>query len=56
MPELKGKVAAVVGGARGIGRAYCEALLKKGVKVMPINNLGLIFKCQSVLLKKCLFY
>lgn len=31
--ELKGKVALVTGGAAGIGRAYCEELLKHGVKV-----------------------
>ncbi|XP_049778205.1 15-hydroxyprostaglandin dehydrogenase [NAD(+)]-like [Schistocerca cancellata] len=31
--DLKGKVALVTGGAAGIGRAYCEELLKHGVKV-----------------------
>ena len=31
--KIDGKVAVVVGGARGIGQAYCEALLTKGAKV-----------------------
>lgn len=31
--DLKGKVALVTGAAAGIGRAYCEELLKNGVKV-----------------------
>ncbi|GLV42279.1 Photoreceptor dehydrogenase [Carabus blaptoides fortunei] len=31
--DFKGKVALVTGGAAGIGRAYCEELLKQGCKV-----------------------
>lgn len=31
--DLKGKVALVTGGAAGIGRAFCEELLKHGCKV-----------------------
>ena len=31
--KIDDKIAVVVGGARGIGRAYCEALLAKGAKV-----------------------
>lgn len=31
--DIKGKVAMVTGGAAGIGRAYCEDLLKNGAKV-----------------------
>ncbi|XP_015371683.1 PREDICTED: 15-hydroxyprostaglandin dehydrogenase [NAD(+)]-like, partial [Diuraphis noxia] len=31
--DIKGKVAMVTGGAAGIGRAYCEELLKNGAKV-----------------------
>ncbi len=31
--QIKDKVALVVGGARGIGQAYCQALLEKGAKV-----------------------
>lgn len=36
--DIKGKVAMVTGGAAGIGRAYCEDLLKNGAKVRFINN------------------
>jgi len=31
--DIKGKIAMVTGGAAGIGRAYCEELLKNGAKV-----------------------
>lgn len=33
MDDLRGKKALVTGAAAGIGRAYCEELLKHGVKV-----------------------
>lgn len=32
--KIEGKVAVVVGGAQGIGEAYCEALLSKGAMVV----------------------
>lgn len=35
--DIKGKVAMVTGGAAGIGRAYCEELLKNGAKVRRIR-------------------
>lgn len=36
--DLKGKVALVTGGAAGIGRAYCEELLKQGCKVRILEK------------------
>lgn len=36
--DIKGKVAMVTGGAAGIGRAYCEELLKNGAKVRYYHN------------------
>lgn len=32
--KIEGKIAVVIGGARGMGKAYCEAILKKGGKVV----------------------
>jgi 15-hydroxyprostaglandin dehydrogenase (NAD) len=37
--DLKGKIVLVTGGAAGIGRAYCEELLKHGAKVSVHTNL-----------------
>lgn len=31
--DVKGKVALVTGGATGLGRAFCEELLRHGAKV-----------------------
>lgn len=31
--KLDGSVAVVIGGARGIGKAYCVSLLERGAKV-----------------------
>ena len=32
--SLVGRVAVVIGGARGIGKAYCDVLLNNGAKVV----------------------
>lgn len=36
--KIEGKVALITGGARGIGRAYCEALLEKEAKGVAIAD------------------
>jgi NAD(P)-dependent dehydrogenase (short-subunit alcohol dehydrogenase family) len=35
---LQGKIAVISGGARGLGRAYTEAILKAGGKVLIRSN------------------
>lgn len=37
--DLKGKVALVTGGATGLGRTFCEELLKHGANVLKIINI-----------------
>jgi len=39
---LQGKVAVISGGARGLGRAYTEAILKAGGKVPIRSNLYIV--------------
>lgn len=40
--DIKGRVALVTGGATGLGRTFCEELLRYGAKVM--NYLVFIFE------------
>lgn len=40
--SLEGRTALVTGGAQGIGKAYCEALVQAGAKVAVVDiNLAL---------------
>jgi NAD(P)-dependent dehydrogenase (short-subunit alcohol dehydrogenase family) len=40
MISLEGKVAIVTGGARGLGRVFCEAFAREGAKVLSADLLG----------------
>lgn len=46
--DVKGKVALVTGAATGLGRAFCEELLRHGAKV--INSVCL---CKQWILVHC---
>jgi NAD(P)-dependent dehydrogenase (short-subunit alcohol dehydrogenase family) len=38
MISLEGKVAIVTGGAKGLGRAFCEGFAKQGAKVLAVTR------------------
>lgn len=40
MGRLEDKVAIVTGGARGLGRVFCLAMIKEGAKIVVVDILG----------------